>query len=365
MEQTRQVRFDREKLEYLRIAKGLTVDAIVDKSGKPPIGNGVDYLDRRTVIGALNGEPKTLDKALWIARTFGYDDPIPLLLSDDVPLIGPPSTWNGPATFLAKINEWNVEAVIEPLVQTANGLKYEVCKLSHQYLPDRFARGKCFDVSGLSTRERARIAEFFHRHPEVCTRLVGKKHVARNLTATMDPTGQFWWCLDEWQDGETLAMRLDHGPLTTNEASAVMRQVGIGLQSLHSQEIIRRDLSPRHILLTSPNEEVVLNDFEMAKLLDGSPTVSPSKKWPDDEYRAPEVRPRGPVDVRTDIYSWGRNLIQAVTGVLPARGNEATAFKEIRFPPRLLQLVLACVRIAPSDRPSDFDVVLKGISNWK
>ena len=56
---------------------------------------------------------------------------------------------------------------------------------------------------------------------------------------------------------------------------------------------------------------MVLTDFELAKLLDGNPTVA--GRWPDDEYRAPEIGEEG-IDERADLYSWGRILVRAIAG---------------------------------------------------
>ena len=63
----------------------------------------------------------------------------------------------------------------------------------------------------------------------------------------------------------------------------VMRQIAEGLKALHAAEIIRRELSPRFVLLRESGiESVVLTDFELGKLFDGSPTVA--SDWPSDPY---------------------------------------------------------------------------------
>lgn len=59
----------------------------------------------------------------------------------------------------------------------------------------------------------------------------------------------------------------------------------------------------------------VLTDFELAKLLDGSSSVS--SEWPEDTYRAPEVD-GGWATVQSDLYSLGQVVLAAI-------GHETTA----------------------------------------
>jgi serine/threonine protein kinase len=61
-------------------------------------------------------------------------------------------------------------------------------------------------------------------------------------------------------EGETLAARIDRGPIPTSEALSLARQVASGLEAAHERGIVHRDLKPSNIQLT-PQGLVKLLDF--------------------------------------------------------------------------------------------------------
>ena len=84
-----------------------------------------------------------------------------------------------------------------------------------------------------------------------------------------------------------------------------MHGIGEGLQALHVAKIIRRELAPRFIILRAKDGAPVLTDFELAKLLEGRPTVAPKGGWPDDPNQATEVSGEGKQHEKYDVpFSW-------------------------------------------------------------
>src|SRR5687767_12667387 len=71
----------------------------------------------------------------------------------------------------------------------------------------------------------------------------------------------------ELVDGPTLADRIAQGPLPTDEALAIARQVADALEAAHEHGIIHRDLKPANIKLRSDGAVKVL-DFGLAKAID-------------------------------------------------------------------------------------------------
>lgn len=83
------------------------------------------------------------------------------------------------------------------------------------------------------------------------------------------------WIVMELVPGESLADRLQRGPLLPQEAAALGRQILAALRSAHAAGIHHRDVKPANILLrTDPGvpgpPSAVLTDFGIAAL-QGSP----------------------------------------------------------------------------------------------
>jgi serine/threonine protein kinase len=108
-------------------------------------------------------------------------------------------------------------------------------------------------------------------------------------------------------------------------------------------------------------ERAVLTDFELAKLLDGSPSVS--SEWPEDPFRAPELEAGESVSAadypRADLYSLGCLAAAAITGQTPAAGQAASVLRQAALPPRLKRLLADCVRPVPSQRPPGIAPLIK------
>ena len=84
----------------------------------------------------------------------------------------------------------------------------------------------------------------------------------------------------ELVEGETLAERLQRGPLHIEETLRIAGQIAEALEAAHDKHIIHRDLKPANIKLT-PDDKVKVLDFGLAKAVNvpagdvaNSPTLS-------------------------------------------------------------------------------------------
>ena len=256
----REFRADPLKLKRLRVAAGLTVKEFTELSG----------LDRTTVAKILRGDPVFL-KSLALAgqQVFQIDSPLELLHPEELRMLGVQTEVPSPGQVL----EWEIDEYLTGWQETSNGLQYQLVRLRHRYLKNRLARGKCYELRHLAAADKERLEGHLVRHVEVCERVGAHPNIVKNLTAA--DVGGLWWVLDGWEEGTTLATRLEDGPLGEYALRVVMTGIARGLKALHGAKIIRRELSPRFVLLRESDDRPILMDLELAKLGEGVPTVSP------------------------------------------------------------------------------------------
>ena len=149
------------------------------------------------------------------------------------------------------------------------------------------------------------------RHAEVCARVGMHPNIVVNFSSTPVTGGEGWWVIDDGISESTLADHLQGGPWPAAKLPRLMLDVAKGLDALHRAGIVFRELAPARVLVANDGR-AVLTDFELAKLLDGSPSVS--SEWPEDPFRAPEVDGGGPRDpISIALVMWLRRPFQRAT----------------------------------------------------
>jgi Tol biopolymer transport system component len=120
--------------------------------------------------------------------------------------------------------------------------------------------------------------------------------------------------------GETLAERLQRGPLAEAEALPLVRQVASALDAAHRAGVIHQDLKSANVVLvsTSLGPRAVVTDFGLARPRDAATPVGEVMGTP--AYMSPEQVEGGPVSPATDVYALGVMLFEMVTGQLPFPG---------------------------------------------
>ncbi len=152
--------------------------------------------------------------------------------------------------------------------------------------------------------------------------------------------------------GETLAERLERGPIPVDEALGIAKEIAEGLETAHAKGIIHRDLKPANVKIT-PNGKVKILDFGLAKAyesesgsanLSSSPTLSLAGTMQGvilgtAAYMSPEQARAEPLDPRTDLFSLGVVLYEMTTGRPPFSGLVV---------PVILDAILHKTPLAPS-----------------
>ncbi len=283
---------------------------------------------------------------------------IPDLLSPNDSYFVAPEIASGP---MAGASEWERQEPRDQGRLASNGLFYIACGMKHRFTANRSGRGKFYHLSLMNPQIRKTILDKLSRHADVCVRVGLHPHVAHNLTSTPTEGDAGWWVIDDWVGEHTVADRLEFGPWPANQLPRLLLNVALGLQALHHAEVIFRELAPTRVLISDQNGTAVLTDFELAKLLDGSPSVS--SDWPEDPYRAPEVD-GGSATIQSDFYSFGKLAVAAAAGELVDHDSVADIFHQVKMPARLAKLLIACLEPVPSKRPRDLTQILKDLTTW-
>jgi eukaryotic-like serine/threonine-protein kinase len=169
------------------------------------------------------------------------------------------------------------------------------------------------------------------------------------------PSGERVACIVlELLEGESLASRLQRGPLPWPEAVAAAAQVARALAAAHRRGVVHRDVKPGNVLLTEDGAKVL--DFGIAAMT-GEPAQRPAGGvLGTHAYIAPELLAGGPSTPAADVYGLGVLLYESFTGRLP--GAEAGAAEPVGaleaiggLPAAVVELERRCLG-APAERPS-------------
>jgi Tol biopolymer transport system component/predicted Ser/Thr protein kinase len=138
----------------------------------------------------------------------------------------------------------------------------------------------------------------------------------------------------EYLEGETLAARIQKGPLQPTEALSIATEIASALDRAHRQGIVHRDLKPGNVMLTKAGSKLL--DFGLAKIgqagaVSGAissamrtvtappgagqaPLTAQGTILGTFQYMAPEQIEGEEADSRTDIFSFGAVLFEMLTG---------------------------------------------------
>ena len=133
----------------------------------------------------------------------------------------------------------------------------------------------------------------------------------------------------EFLEGETLAARIQKGPLPTEQVLKVGTEICDGLEKAHKTGVVHRDLKPANIMLTKSGAKLM--DFGLAKStvavavpnssmtsplgtpVSGQPLTQAGAIIGTFQYMSPEQVEGKEADARSDIFSLGSLLYEMAT----------------------------------------------------
>lgn len=218
----------------------------------------------------------------------------------------------------------------------------------------------------------------FNKEARACAKL---KHP--NIIAILDFgffNGVTPYMVLEYVEGQTLRQRIsEKGALSVEEANDVFAQIARALSHAHAQKIVHRDMKPSNILITENNDAIIVKlfDFGIARVTEDADVMrltATNAFMGTPNYMSPEQIKNEKIDARSDIYSFGCVMFEALTGELPFSSPDMMSLVELQLhsdPPKVgdvvpelkdsaLEMVVdRCLRKDPTDRFQSAEEIAK------
>ena len=183
----------------------------------------------------------------------------------------------------------------------------------------------------------------------------------------------------QYVEGPTLREWMDDGPRSWEEIVRVFRGAAQGLAAAHARGLVHRDFKPANVFISKEDDQVLVGDFGLARdayvpATEGGarsaatdpnasqhPTQHPT--WTGTimgtpAYMSPEQRWGRPLDGRSDQYSFGISLHEALYGHRPDQGPPPCKRSIPRWLSRVVERTLAG---EPDDRFEDMTAVIDAL----
>ena len=231
-------------------------------------------------------------------------------------------------------------------------------------------------------REARAISQL--NHPHICSLFDIGEAVPTGPQPPAPSPSSVSYLVMEHLEGETLAARLDRGPLPLTEVLRLGGEIASALDSAHRHGIVHRDLKPANIMLAkggtarSGAPQAKLMDFGLARPVALTTEAQGATELPTMrrsitgegtivgtlQYMAPEQLEGREADTRTDVWALGCVLYEMAAGKQAFSGTSQASLiaailerqpppiSELQplAPPALERVVKQCLEKDPDDR---------------
>jgi serine/threonine protein kinase len=129
---------------------------------------------------------------------------------------------------------------------------------------------------------------------------------------------QEFYLVQEFIEGKTLTQELENRRLSEAETLEVLQEILTGLETVHSNHVIHRDLKPDNIIRRASSNELVLIDFGAVKAVRQATNLQISQTI---SIGTPGYMPSeqgiGNPKLASDVYAAGAIALQCLTGIHP------------------------------------------------
>jgi serine/threonine-protein kinase len=177
----------------------------------------------------------------------------------------------------------------------------------------------------------------------------------------------------ELVQGKPLSQVIRERGLTPYQAVAALRDVARAVHHAHEHGVFHRDLKPSNVIIGEEGSVKVM-DFGLAKIEDDSQQLTRTgAAIGTPAYMSPEQALGFPVDCRTDVFSLGVVLFEAVARKLPwpperltriAAGEPVVVPRMRNGDPILESIVVRATRRAPEERFESAEAFARELDAW-
>ncbi|MBN9670385.1 serine/threonine protein kinase [Roseibium aggregatum] len=217
----------------------------------------------------------------------------------------------------------------------------------------------------------AMILDLFKREAKIL-RTFKHDALTQYFVFAKEPTLGIYYLAMEFVSGPSLSQRLESGPLEPEAVYRLLKRLADALQAVHQSDVIHRDLSPDNIILQNADVgQAKIIDFGISKANKSSgPTIIGDGFAGKINYVSPEQVGifDGKVTARSDIYSLGLVIAEALTGKqIDMGGTQAQIVEKRRHMPplegidnRFRPLLETMLQPDPANRPAS----MAEIAEW-
>lgn len=209
--------------------------------------------------------------------------------------------------------------------------------LAHDPVLERAVAVKLLrDDLGIPPEQRASLLERMRQEARASARVSHPNIVALHDMGEDLSAGLF--LVFEYVEGPTLKDRLVRGPLGSETAARLARELGSALTTAHGAGVLHRDIKPENVIFAKTGGKIA--DFGIARLPDSTLTRDGGLLGTP-AYSAPEAITLGQFSPLTDQFSLAATLYEALSGRRAFPGDDAVAVAtriSTEEPPRIAEV---------------------------